>query len=278
MKHVRFYNRHGLPGLKQTQLTAILSGSRSFTRVSETTNGWLVGPAVLDESLKSIKSLHSLSWANLFYISSTEFARVSNDLGTQVVTRKRLPPPTGRNKELSLPVGDDSVILSSKTVDLNRKGPKRLPLVQLDVSFTSTDSSWKPVEFPLAIYERLYGEKRALIRGKGVAVIADRKLCCFFPEDFGVELPAAAKPSGLTLRARKPVTALSSRKSTTLPFVADGGKPPYDYTVAMDTKWLGLHGRNETLQDDLIKVAAKGGTVTVDGPALLQALASTIGS
>lgn len=266
-----------LPDLRQTQLTAILSGAPSYTRVSQTTNGWLVGPAVLDDSLKKIRSLHSLSWADLF-IAAGEFAGGNDALGTKVVSPPKRTPQPGRasKNETSIPVGDGSVTLTATSLEMHREAANRLPLVQLNVSFTSSKPGWKPVEIPLAIYNQTYEGHSLRAEGQGVLVTGNRRLYTFFPSDFGVKLPAPERSTGLNVRARKPVSLLSSRQTTTVPFEADGGKPPYTFQVStlfrsMKSGILPADGRRETGTEELVKVTSSG-SVSVSGPGIMEAL------
>ena len=264
-----------LPDFRETRLTRILSGAPAFTRFGRTTDGWLVGPVVLDEELQTIHSLHTLCWAAPYYISSTYSVRESVGPEGFPVTKVSGPPNSRRRDETSLPLGDGTLTITTNTVELHRHAVSRRPTVQLHVQFTSSDEGAQPVEIPLAIYEQLHEEKSILAEGAGVVVVANRRPYTFYPADLGVELPGVTRPAGLTLRAQKHVSELSTSEKTTIQFNAEGGRRPYEFSASISKGYMGTFGRDagfQEFQEKVLQVDAESGAVTVDGALLASTL------
>ena len=265
-----------LPGLNETQLTKVLSGSPPRDRISQTTNGWLVGPAILDERLQKIVSLSSIGWANPFYVSAP-----SPDIGASVIQNRSSRSTTilagGGSKPTataSLAGGALNITASMDPIDPRTDRW----VVKLVLAFTRAGEDAEAVQVPIAKFKANHSARILVASGKGVAIAASGKLFTLFPGDFGIQIPPAPEATELTLRAKVPLTALTAAKNAELRFVADGGKPPYEYNcqLKLDSRSHVPGGQNS--QDQLLQVNARNGSVTIDGSLLVEALLSSTNS
>lgn len=260
-----------LPDLRQTQLTRILSETPRSVCFNRTTNGWRVGPAVLDEQLKSITSLHSIGWSNVFCAGYA--APQSGSIEAVPSNTVRVPATISNNKrEMSVAVADGAMVVTTITTELKREPKAPFPAVRLDVSFQSAEEGVEPVQIPFAVHMQGREGARVLASGEGVAIFDEGELYTFFPKDLGLEIPPAPKPADLSLRAKARLTRLTATGNTDVQFVADGGKPPYQYECEMKLSLLGFAARNPEFQEKLMTIGTENGLVTIDGSLYVDTL------
>ncbi len=266
----RKFHAFELPAVNETQLTQILSGGPRARKIGPTPSGWLIGPAILDERLQTIASLLTLDWANVFYLANPLDAP-----GTSVIedgsTRRATVLGGGGSKSVATAtLAGGALTASVQMVDVGDRSQPSLRRITLSFSGPSKDS--KVVQFPIAEFKVSLIAHVIAASGRGVAIAAGGKLFTLFPEELGVEVPPAPSREGLVLRAKVPLSELTERERTTLQFVADGGKPPYEFSCRMTPGVLEQAARDPAFQDKLIGVDAKSGSVTIDGPLFLRTL------
>ncbi len=248
------------PELAETPLTKTLSRGTGAGNIRRVSDGWLVGAAMLDEQLTTVKSFCSIEWANVYHLCPP-----TGEVGSQAVAASIRRPPRIPGDNAPVPA-DAPIKLVTKPMTSPEAANKKGTL--LSVSFNSSANDSQPTEYPITtVWGEMPGNGYLITSQDRVGIVGDYQLFTLVPSELGNKTSKQSAPQSLTLRPASTEMEISPNKKTTVRFKAENGKAPYQFTC---TTGEALRQAGFGDPKTLIEEGNQPGSFVIDGQAIVK--------